>query len=86
MECDARPIGGWSTDTNFAVYRCASRVDFVERGEHGYPDYKTRDLDVKSFQAELREVVENPVSIRLVSRPGELARVGRQSRCVAKGS
>jgi len=39
------------------------------------PDYKTRDLDLKSFQAEVREVVENPVS-KASQSPGELAALG----------
>lgn len=39
------------------------------------PDYKTRDLDVKSFQAELREAVENPIS-KANTSPGELAALG----------
>jgi len=36
------------------------------------PDYKTRDLDVKNFQAELREAIESPVS-KASQSPGELA-------------
>ena len=39
------------------------------------PDYKTRDLDVKVFQAELREVIESPVS-KSDQSPGELAALG----------
>jgi flagellar basal-body rod protein FlgB len=33
------------------------------------PDYQTRDLDVKNFQAELREVIENPVN-KTTQSPG----------------
>jgi flagellar basal-body rod protein FlgB len=36
------------------------------------PDYKTRDLDVKNFQAELREAIESPAA-KASQSPGELA-------------
>jgi flagellar basal-body rod protein FlgB len=36
------------------------------------PDYQTRDIDVKAFQAELREAIENGEQVKSGS-PGEMA-------------
>ena len=39
------------------------------------PDYKTRDLDLRSFQSELREAIESPQQATERS-PGELSALG----------